>query len=111
MMICAYSGQIDELKRIAESTEKELEELELDKIGEWLDRVLEIRRVQSLIDGKWETLYYEFITATGQPNAILDTDGHLIVTWYNDYLEVILSYDAREKLKEIEKYLDEIFFE
>jgi len=100
---------IRELERIAENAIEDIKNIE--DIGEFLDYdVLDIKREQSLIDGEWETLNYEFCLGCGGPGIWVDTSGKLIVAWSGDYLEIqITNEKVMEKLKEIEDYLNEIY--
>ena len=97
----------DELLKIAKSHEEDIENIE--NVSEFLDNVLEIKRTQSLVNGKWETTEYELLLAFGGPNVWLNTSGYLTVSWASTPLEYPLSKKARKKLEEIEDYLNEIW--
>ncbi len=97
----------DELLKIAKAHEEDIENIE--NIEEFLDSVLEIKRTQSLVNGKWETTEYELLLTFGGPNVWLKTSGYLEISWASPTMTYPLSEKAKQKLKEIENYLDEIF--
>jgi len=98
-----------ELMKIAEDIEKELEELDPDRINEYLDdRILEIRRIQSLVCGAWDTLEYVLLRTWGGPTVRVYSSGRIEAAWGNDYIEYVLSDRAKEALKQIENYLDDV---
>jgi len=96
----------DQMLKIADGIEKEIERIE--DVSQWLEGVLEVRRVQSIVDGKWETVKYELLLTYGGPTVRVWTDGTIRITWGFDYLEGLLSEEAIEKLKEVEEYLDSL---
>jgi hypothetical protein len=66
----------------------EREELEnMKDINEYLDDILEIRRIQTLTDEGWKTYEYELLSTFGGPNIIINSEG-IMGTWYeeNDFI-------------------------
>jgi len=97
-------------KKAYETVERIINELkELEDIETWLENVLEIRRVQSLLfTGEWNTEYYEFILSVGGPNIIVKTGGAIEYYWYSSMLVVkITDEEVLNKLEEIEELLNE----
>ena len=78
---------------------------------EFLDNVLDIHRTQALINGKWETLSYEFCIAYGGPNVYLDTEHGIIRGFWGSEKLIIRcdDKDFMQKLQEMEEYLNEIY--
>jgi len=97
-------------KKAKETIEEIIRELkETEDIGEWLDGVLEIRRVQSYNGYEWETNYYEFLITTGAPEICLSTNGEIKYYWYPDkFIVKIKDEEVLNKLEDIEEYLNEI---
>jgi len=83
---------------------------ELRDVGNYLEDVLDISRKQNLLNGSWETEYYELCLAWGGPGIWLRTDGIIKGAWWGDYLEVRVDDKTFiSKLEEIEEYLDDIY--
>ena len=83
---------------------------ELDKkIKEFLEGVLEIRRVQSLVNGKWETRDYMFLVAYGGPNVWIDGNELFVKASWTEYIETAFTQLAYEGYNKIREFLDEIF--
>ena len=103
-----YAVNIErELKQYAqyESKAKAISDL----IGYFLtDHILEIRREQTLINGRWETDRYIFLVTYGGPNAWIYTDGNIKVVWGGKSLEYIISdKEVLEFLKNVEYFLNQ----
>jgi len=81
---------------------------ELDKkIKEFLEGVLEIRRVQSLVNGKWEARDYMFLVAY---NVWIDGSEKVVeVYWTPDCVRMSFTQLAYEGYNKIREFLDEIF--
>ena len=79
--------------------------------AKFLDYILDIRRTQALINGKWETLGYEFCVRYGGPNVYLDTEQGIVKGYWGGEKFVIKCSDKDflEKLEEIKDYLNEIY--
>jgi len=97
-------------KKAIETIEDIIRELkETEDIGEWLDGVLEIRRVQSYNGYEWETTHYEFLITTGAPEICLSTNGEIKYYLYPDkFIVKIKDEELLNKLEDIEAYLNEI---
>jgi len=82
----------------------------LEDVGEFLESVLDISRKQNLVGGEWQTEYYELCLAWGGPGIWMRTDGVIKGAWWGDYVEIrVENKRFRDKLNEIEEYLDEVF--
>jgi len=100
---------MDEIRKIEkeEETEKSIDDI----ITEFLDTVLSIKRIQSLIGGKWETEEYHFLLAYGGPNIWVYTDGskaRIEIYWGFQYMKAELSDKASEFLSEVFRYMTEL---
>lgn len=85
------------------------DELETKGVEEILEGCIEVRRIQSYINGKWETVGYELLLSCGGPTAWIETHNDVIIaTWGSEKREMVVSGKAEAKLREIEDYLDEI---
>jgi len=94
----------DTLYAMVKNIEKNLEQLSVE---EFLEGVLEIKRIQSLTSKGWETLEYELLVTFGGPNIYIRTSNIIEGYWYADYVfYTIRSEKAKAKLREIEEYLD-----
>jgi len=101
-------GEQKEVDYMGQQVKAIIEQLKEDDPIEFLDDVLEIKRTQSYQNG-WQTTRYELLCACGGPAVWLDVDGVITVAWWNEELVVRIEDEkAKEKLKMIEEYLDEL---
>ena len=93
---------IEELEKIGKG---EIEDLE-----EWInDNVLEIQRLQSLSNGKWETTEYIFLVGFGGPNIWIDgAEKKVVGYWGMDKAEMPFTQLAREGYEKLFEYLNEL---
>ena len=97
-----------ELLKLCKHIEKEIENI--SDVEEYLNNVLGIQRKQELINGKWETTEYILTVAYGGPSVyIYCYDGIVKASWGLDRYTYPLSDKAKEKLRELGEYLDELF--
>ena len=102
----------NELKKLAElTTAFHNGELDEDPLEEFMDRILDISRIQQLLIDGWETVSYEICLATGGPAIWIETSTYTIrVAWWGDYVEWhVYDPDAREAIDLIHNYLDELY--
>ena len=70
--------------------------------------VLDIQRTQTLVNGKWESLRYEFCIAYGGPGIWLNTEGLIKGYWWGEKFVIKCDdKDFLEKLQEMEDFLNE----
>ena len=90
--------------------ESEAEDDIYDDIGNWLnDCVLDINREQYLSSGEWITKCYTLVTGTGGPHTEFNTNGEITIYWGGESYTYYMCSDARERVEEIEEYLEEVF--
>ena len=83
-----------------------------DDVVEFLNNyALDIRRTQTLVNGKWETLSYEFCLGCGGPNIYLDTEQGIVKGYWGGETFIVRCDDKEflEKLQEMEEFLNEIY--
>lgn len=99
-----------ELVRIWDAQERELANFKGD-IGDYLnDEVLEIKRVQYLSEGKWETSKYIFVTGTGGPHVEFNTNHMIAVYWAGGVQEYTTNNKkAMATIDMIAEFMDEIY--
>ena len=117
----------EELNRIWETQEKELENIAINP-GEYLkdagydedsdedaldvflrEGILEIKREQSLQDRGWVTNSYTIVTGTGGPHVEFDTGYHINVYWSDKMEATTYNDNARATIDRIEDYLKELY--
>jgi len=99
----------EEFKKVEREIDGIIEDIEKVKDpADFIEDVLEIKRTQSLINGKWETLSYEFMLGFGGPNIYMDTDGTIEYYFDKKLIAKVSSDKAIEKLREIEEWLNEV---
>ena len=100
-----------ELVRIWNAQEKELAGLSQRSLDRFLSEdVLEIKREQSLSDGKWQTSFYTLVTGTGGPHVEFNTNHLIAVYWGGGVQEyTTLSQKAMATIDRIADYLDELY--
>jgi len=93
---------IEELEKIGKG--------EIEDLGEWInDNVLEIQRLQSLSNGKWETNDYVFLVSFGGPNIWIDgAEKKAIGYWGLDRVEIPFTQLALEGYERLFEYLKEL---
>jgi len=100
-----------ELRAALEETMKWLEDLAaaepLEAETSFLETVLEIKRIQSLLDGKWKTTGYEFLVSDGGPNVWIADDA-VHGAWHPSKMSIPLSDKAKELIERVESYWDEV---
>ncbi|MEM2445745.1 MAG: hypothetical protein QW734_03720 [Candidatus Bathyarchaeia archaeon] len=72
--------EFEDTRKNIEEDAKKWKEGELN-ISEWIDKALEVKRIQSYTDGKWETTDFKLLLSSGGPTTWLSTDGTLEVYW------------------------------
>jgi hypothetical protein len=94
----------ERLFEMLESVRKDLERCRPEK---YIDDVLEVRRVQSLIKGSWTTLKYVLVVVTGGPHIEIDSKG---IHGYWGVEEAHLGHTdwSKSKYNEIGDLLDEL---
>jgi len=100
--------------RAAKAIEEELEKIAEGKLDpeKWLDDVFEIQRVQSLVGSKWETRGYYFTVAVGGPSIVVNSlEDKIELYWAPKHYDYHLNSLAREGLRQVEGYLDELWLE
>ena len=99
----------EERQRYIEELIKSIkEDLEKENYEEFLERVLEIRRIQSYREGKWETTKYKLLLTYGSPTVWLDTDGYLEIKEFDSEIVIHIDDDVVVDLWGLEDYLNEI---
>ncbi len=101
----------DKMLRIFEAQEEELRNVR--DIGEYLNnKVLEVKREQTLNYEGWNTTYYTLVTGIGGPHVEFTTNYYIHVYWGGKALEM-WTYDqeVRDQINKIEEYLDDLFEE
>ena len=97
---------VKDLEEIGKAEGEELSE----KIEKFLEGVLEIQRIQSLVNGKWETQDYIFLVGYGGPNIWIDGSEKAVKgSWLPEKVEISFTQLALEGYKRIAEYLDEIY--
>jgi len=93
---------IEELEKIGKG--------EIEDLGEWINNnVLEIQRLQSLSNGKWETKDYIFLVGFGGPNIWIDGTEKIVVGyWGKDKVGIAFSELAKEGYERLFEYLNEL---
>lgn len=86
-------------------------EIDDDPLDEFFDRVLDVKRIQSLGDKGWETIGFELCLAWGGPGVWLDTGNYVItVAWWGDKVEYkVMDERGRRAIDEIHERLMEIY--
>ena len=95
------------LKKMCKGIMKALEE---ESPEEFLEGVLDIKRVQVLMGEGWVTVDYIFLVAWGGPN--IEVNGYedaVIGRWGNYNVRMPFTPEAERKYEEIREYLDEIY--
>jgi len=73
-----------------------------------IERILEVKRIQTLNNGRWETVGYRFMLSYGGPTVYIDTvDKEIVVWWGGEHRRHIGGY-AKYGLLELESYFDQI---
>ena len=92
---------------LVEEVKAAVEHIEDVSIEQILEEAIEIKRVQTLSCGKWETMNYILVLTVGGPHLELDV-GRSVVDgyWYSE--EAHLPVDS-DKTREIYDYLDEVY--
>jgi len=102
-----FEDTAETLKRNVEGV---IEQVENSSVEDFIENVLDITRVATLVNGKWETQEYKFCIGYGGPGIWLTTNGLIEGYWASE--KYVIKCDNQrfmEKLKEIEDYLDEIY--
>ncbi|MEM2933232.1 MAG: hypothetical protein QW622_03455 [Candidatus Pacearchaeota archaeon] len=95
--------EFENTRKSIEEDAKKWKEGKLD-IGDWIEsEVLEVKRIQSFINGKWKTTDFELLLVFGGPNIWLNTDGTLEVYWGEKSKIGNIGYGI------IEEFLDAVF--
>ena len=99
------------LKEMCEEYFKDLEKIENEKdVREFLDGVLEIKRVQALVNGKWQTVDYIFVMCVGGPYIEINGyENEVMGYWGGDKVEVEIYGNAKVGLDRIYDFLDEVY--
>jgi len=100
-----------DLIELAEKLEKYYDgEIEEDPLDEFLDGVLDVKRVQALTENGWETTNYILCLGWGGPGIWLETGNYVIeVAWGGDHVRwVVFDERARKAIDEIHEHLEEI---
>ena len=85
-----------------------IEDVKNKDITEFLDEVLDIQRTATLVNGRWETLRYEFCITYGGPGIWLNTEGVIKGFWWGEKFVIKCDdKDFLEKLQEMEDFLNE----
>jgi hypothetical protein len=104
-----------DLYKLAENAERNIKEYAQHRkvqeaISEFLNNVIEIRRVQYLNSNlKWETQKYEFLITYGGPNITIDTQGNIRVAWNNVFNYIITDKEVLSFLESVEDFLNQAF--
>lgn len=102
------------LHEVVENTIKDLERTaeeyftteDLEVVENFLDGVLEIRRIQTLTADSWKTHTYELVLATGGPHIEVNTaEGSIEGWWYDEHIKRALPTKVWKFLTEVEEYL------
>jgi len=97
-----------ELRKHVESIAEEIESsVRKGRLGELLQGALELKRLQSLVSGKWETRGYELTMAWGGPGIWFNTwDCEVEGRWgLSEYRKKL----PRDVCDEVDDYLNEIY--
>ena len=101
-------NQVNSLLENLSRDKREYERKPFD-LGDWLnENVLEIKREQSLVEGKWETNKYILVFNYGGPYIEISTNGSVYACWVEEKIEKRISGDALDFLKAVEEYLLEL---
>jgi hypothetical protein len=101
-------NQVNSVLESLSRDKKEYEKKHFD-LGDWLnENVLEIKREQSLVEGRWETNKYILVFSYGGPYIEIDTEGKIYGYWAGEKVEKNVSGDALDFLMAIEEYLLEL---
>ena len=89
---------------------EELENLKESKISEFVEDVLEIKRIQTLTDNGWQTTSYILLVAFGGPTIYINGEDKVIEGyWAGEEVTVPFSEKAKENWQKVEEYLDGLF--
>jgi len=96
--------------RIADNIEDWL--IQLHNAGEAkdedLERIIDVKRLQSLSNGRWETVGYVFMLSYGGPTVYIDTvNGEIIVHWGGEYRRRVGGY-AKYGMMVLASYFDQV---
>lgn len=107
----AVENVLEELAEFGRKLEKFYEdEIDEDPIWEFLENVLDVSRTQAFVNGRWKTTRYTFCVAWGGPAIYVSTDGVVEGYWGAESITVpVTDPDAKEFLRELEEYLDEVY--
>jgi|GEM_PF-4080850 len=101
-----------ELQKKCVALLEDLENLEKNKIPEFVEDILEIQRLQTLTDKGWQTISYILLVAYGGPTIYINgVDKVIEGYWGGEKVTIPFSEKARKNWQEVEDYLDEIFEE
>jgi len=99
---------IDLEKELINQMKVQIEWLEEASVEQILRGAIEIRRHQTLSQGKWLTIKYSLVLASGGPDIEVDTNGTMVATWTPIRKTTWVGEKALKKLQEIAETLDQI---
>lgn len=100
--------EIEVLEDIWERNENDLEDIR--DVSYFLsEECLDIYREQHLDCNGWTTGDYTFVLQTGGPHVEVNDKGYLTVSWSDAKYDGFVSRMARECLRKVAAYLDEVW--